>query len=572
MKGCRVLYFVLATLFPAAPAWAHHWVFVDFSAFDLSAWPSVNGHTPPTQNDLTAIQQQILANMATDYAPFDVHFTTNAPPNGRFTRVAIFGVPGRGGLLGCAGFGCCAFGNCTGIGSFGNAQSGCEVYAGSFASDSNFSAANATTARIANGISHTASHELGHVLGLFHCHAADDFVSSGALCLDGFQDTADDNVNFHVMASGASSGLSMSQRATRERFFSVHSERRVLFKNFQVRNHWSPLGNINAGGGLADLVYGGIVSPNTVGWNNRLSDGSSFGALTTWEEDAGDAGDVFLLGDVNGGGRDDLVVGKSISANVMRWTVHRSLGGSALEAPTVFAIDAGNVGNIFRLADLDGDGRKDLLRGIVDSSSTVRWVVHRSTGTAFEAGSTVSSDAGDAGDLFLVGDVTGNGLDDLMVVGRGAVTRTEVHRSTGTTLVPAGTDVHLAFDPDYVMLGDVDADGRADLVTGRVLSDRRVDWDVRKSNGCTGLLGNCLDSVIGFRDNAGDAGDLFRLGDGNGGGRADLFYGRMVGMNSLTTAPDLSLMAWFGRLSTGSSFGDVTTWRGDAGAEGAIVP
>jgi hypothetical protein len=569
IKSCAVLVWLF--LLGVAPVEAHHVVFLDFSGLNLTAFPTIDGN-PTSPVFVRRVQGQIVANMIEDFAPFDIHFTTFAPPNGRFTRVVFLDFTDPTGLFGCAGGTCCQFGNCTGIGSFSQTQSACEIYAGSFTTlGTTFTGANATTTRIANGISHTASHELGHVLGLTHCHAADDFVSAGAICGDGFQDSDDQNVNFHIMASGASSGLSNAQRATRDRFFSIHSERRVLFKNFQVRNHWNPLRNVN-NGVRADLIYGTVISRSLLSWSNHLSDGDSFLSRNSWGG-AGDPEDIFLQGDVDGDGRTELVIGSALSSNTMSWRVHLSQGSQDLSPATIFSEDAGNIGNIYRLMDFDGDGRADLLRGIVDSASTVRWVVHLSDGTSFGGGTTVSSDAGDAGDLFLVGDVTGNGRDDLMIVGRGAATRTEVHRSTGSRLGFAGFDAHFAFDPDYVMLGQVDDDGRADLVTGRVQSDRRVDWDVRKSNGCTGLLGNCLDSVIiGFRDNAGDAGDQFRLGDGNGGGRDDLFYGRMAGMNSLTASPDLSLMTWFGRRSTGSTFDSVITWASDAGAEGSVIP
>jgi hypothetical protein len=43
-------------------------------------------------------------------------------------------------------------------------------------------------------------------------------------------------------------------------------------------------------------------------------------------------------------------------------------------------------------------------------------------------------------------------------------------------------------------------------------------------------------------------------------------------MTSLTSAPDLTQVRWYGRLSTGSSFGPYTVWANDATDEGDIVP
>ena len=201
------------SLLAAAPASAHHVVWLDFSQWNLGAWTSVNGHKPATAADQTAIRDQIIAGMIEDYALFDIYFTTVRPANGRYTRVYFY-ANASDDLFGCAGPSCCQNGNCSGIGTWTDAVSDLEVYTGSFATEQAFTGTNATTVRIANGISHTASHELGHVLGLTHCHAADDFTDAGVTCAGSYDATSDENVNWHIMASGRSD-LTAAQRATR---------------------------------------------------------------------------------------------------------------------------------------------------------------------------------------------------------------------------------------------------------------------------------------------------------------------------------------------------------------------
>ena len=109
-------------------------------------------------------------------------------------------------------------------------------------------------------------------------------------------------------------------------------------------------------------------------------------------------------------------------------------------------------------------------------------------------------------------------------------------------------------------------DGDSDLVYGRTQSDSQVVWSVRGSE--LVQFGN----VATWASDAGDAGDLFRLGDGNGGGGVDLFYGRPLGMTSLTATPNPALIRWYGRLSSGTGFGAYTTWCSDAGDEGDQFP
>ena len=140
---------------------------------------------------------------------------------------------------------------------------------------------------------------------------------------------------------------------------------------------------------------------------------------------------MFLKGDVDGDTRADLVIGEIRNATTVRWRVRLSTGTS-FAAATVFIEDAGNPGDIFRLADVNGDGRKDLLRGTPQAvTNAVSWRAHFSTGLTFGNSTTVANSAGFGSDLFLVGDVTGDGFDDLVAFRPG---RVEVHRSFGNLL------------------------------------------------------------------------------------------------------------------------------------------
>ena len=566
MKAARLIAGLLLSVLVSATAQAHHVVWLDFSSFNLNSYASVNGHNPPTANDVTAVRRQVVANIVEDYASVDVYFTQVQPANGRYTRVRILGKDEET-LFGCAGPDCCpAGGTCTGIGTWDEmAVSAAEIYGGSFSNYPEFAGANATTARIANGISHTASHEMGHVFDLEHCHAAADSISLG--CGNAYTDTNDKQVLWHMMASGTSWGLTEAQRATRNRFFAPYSGRRILTSNFQPRNHWNAFGTLNTGG-RSDLLYGRVQSPTTTQWYARLSTGSAFGSYTTWQNDAGDAGDVFLAGDVNKDGRVDLVYGRFVSATHVRWYVRLS-SGSGFGDYTVFSEDAGDVGDIFRLADVNDDGRADLVYGRPLNSTSVRWYVRKSNGTAFGAVSTFATDAGNEGDVFLIDDLDADGDADLAYGRTLAATQVKwyARKSTGNAFGAYTVwSEDAGNEGDLLQLADVGGDGDADLVYSRVLGDNSVRWWAR------GSTGNAFGSLQEWATDAGDAGDLFRLGDGDGDGRADLFYGRPLGVTSLNAAPDTQLVRWYGRLSTGGAFGGYTTWATDAGDEGDIFP
>jgi hypothetical protein len=581
----RLLFAVtLMSVLLASPASAHHVVWLDFSLWNLGAFPTVNGHTPATQADRDAVRELIIANMVKDYSTFDIYFTTVQPPRGRHTWVIFF--PGtNAGYFGCAGGSCCALGNCTGRGSWDEGTRAVEIYTGQFATYNAFSGANATAARIANGIADTASHELGHVLDLSHCHSADDFVGAGVACTDGYGATADTNVNWHIMASGASTGLTTTQRATRSRFFSVHSERRVLYLNLQPRNHWAHVADADGDGDGADLVYGRLESPSTVPWTAHLSNGASLGDASAWSADAGERADLFYTADVSGDSRADLVYARIVDAATVRWYVRESAGNGFGNVAT-WALDAGDPGDIFRLGDVNGDGRVDLIYGRPIDATTVKWYVRQSHGAAFDAAGVWSDDAGAEGAVFLIGDVTGEGNADLIVGSRGNDSwHPRVYHSNGSTAFSLLAQSHedgFTGAPDYLLLGDVDADGRADLMFGRVMSDTDVDWFVAKSTGCTlralnntrppMQTENCFGAASKWSDGTGDAGDLFRLADIDGDARSDLIFGRPRGMTSLASAPDLTWIRWHGRRSTGTGFEAITTLAADASDEGDIVP
>jgi hypothetical protein len=584
LKSIRFLLAAAIAMLVPSIASAHHVVWLDFSVWNLDAFPTVNGHTPATQADKLAVRELIVANMVKDYAAFDIYFTTVQPPRGRYTWVVFFSGT-NGTYFGCAGGSCCALGNCTGRGSWDDGTSAVEVYTGAFGPLAAFSGANATTSRIANGIADTASHELGHILDLSHCHSADDFVAAGVACTNGYGATGDANVNWHIMASGAATGLTTTQRATRNRFFSAHSERRVLYFNLQARNHWAPVGDADGDGDGADLISGRVESPSTLSWTARLSDGvGSFGNASTWSADAGDRADLFYTADVTGDGQADLVYARIIDAATVRWYVRASSGAGFGNVAT-WAQDAGDAGDIFRLGDVDGDGRADLVYGRPLDVATIKWYVRTSSGNDFGANVVWIEDAGAEGTFFLVGDVTGEGNADLITASRGANGwDARVYHSNGAAfllMAPNHQDSFLGA-PDHLLLGDVDDDGRADLVSGKVNSDTDVDWFVAKSTGCIlRALGqhwppiqteDCFGGPSKWSDGTGDAGDFFRLADIDGDRRSDLIFARPRGVTDLTDPPDPTWIRWHGRRSTGTGFHPVVTLATDASDDGDIVP
>lgn len=580
----RFLFLIAASWLLASPAQAQRVVYLDFSNWSLDTlFTTINGNSPPTQTDLDLVRETVIWEVVRNFAPFDVYVTDEPPVLGAYSLLRFVPTPQNGstGVLGASGTSSGACTDCTGIDSWDQPLSIAEVYVGNFATQSALSGSSATTTRIARALAHAATHEVGHNLGLFHCNSCDDFFAASIGTVDAtcFGNSSDANTTSHIMASGASTGLTNTQRATVNDFFSVHSSRRVLFSNLQPRGHWGRLQDIDDDFD-ADLTYACLADYDTVEWFNRDSDGIEFEPETVFDPDAGRANDIFMHGDVTGDGQADLVLGRIIDTTTIKWRVRPSTG-IGFGASSVWRSDAGTVGDVFRLADVDGDGMKDLVvLHPVDPSAVLGWSVevYESTGSAFSnANTVVLSQANEPVSDWLVADANGDGRDDLVNVHRDTADMVaEMFASDGSTFSRSdGTQFSIGFDgADYLHTGDTNGDGFDDLIVGDVVDDSTVTWLVAlRLPGCVSGLG--IACYLGFdiwHSDGSSAGDETHVGDADNDGRVDLLYGRATGLDDLTATPDRDPIKWRARRSTGIAFGGLEVWAEDAAGDGWLVP
>jgi len=171
--------------------------------------------------------------------------------------------------------------------------------------------------------------------------------------------------------------------------------------------------------------------------------------------------DVPLVGDLDGDGQGDLVVWRPSTGT---WYWLTSSSGYTGGGSTAWGSQA--LGDVPMLADIDGDGKADL---IVWRRQTGTWFwVTSGTGYRSDLAGSAQWGSADYGDRPLVGDIDGDGRADLAVWRASTGTFYWLTSSSGYAASAAGSrQFGSGALGDVPFLGDVDGDGRADLIVYR---------------------------------------------------------------------------------------------------------
>jgi len=226
------------------------------------------------------------------------------------------------------------------------------------------------------------------------------------------------------------------------------------------------------------------------------------------------------LGDVDGDGRVDLV---SANLGIAPLTVFlQEEGGGFAQPVSLGDFSVTNYPVSVALGDVDGDGRLDLVSANQISDTLTVFLQERGGGFA-QPLSLGDFSVTDSPVSVALGDVDGDGRMDLVSANSGSGTLTVFLQVEGGDFAEPQslTDSSLEYGPSLVVLGDVDGDSRMDLVSASVGSDFLTVFLQEEGGGFAEPLSLGDSSVTDFPVSV-------ALGDVDGDGRVDLVSANLL--------------------------------------------
>jgi len=286
------------------------------------------------------------------------------------------------------------------------------------------------------------------------------------------------------------------------------------------------VGDVN-GDGRDDLIWN-ITSESNLIYVALANEDGSFTFLPLQERSEKRWGGFeTLVGDVNGDGRSDLIWNELAETNRV-YVALGSIDGIFQFLPAQDRAEKRWSGFRTLVGDVNGDGRSDLIWNEPAETNRIYVALGGADGTFEFLPAQDHPDAGWAGFETLVDDVNGDGRSDLVWYPSGETGRVAIALADadGTwRFLPVQEHPDQGQEGGDTLIGDVNGDGRADLV-----------WNVRQEANRTVVALADADGILAFlppqeRTEPGWEGFTVQIADVSGDGCGDLVWNEAGTMN-----------------------------------------
>ena len=234
---------------------------------------------------------------------------------------------------------------------------------------------------------------------------------------------------------------------------------------------------------------------------------------------------TIAVADVDGDGKLDILALNVDSGEV---SIYRNISTPGTLTANSFAapvnIPVGSSGSAFGVRDLNGDGLPDIVVANGTTPGTITIVQNESTPGNIVFGTPVTLATGNNPSSIAIGDLDGDGYPDIAVANYSG-NSVSILRNLGTggyittNSFATHVDIPTIASCYVVAIGDMDGDGKQDLVVGGTLGSQEVAV-LRNTSTPGSITTNSFAPPVAFA--AGGWVDALALGDLNGDGKLDI--------------------------------------------------